>query len=90
MPDGSKWDVPIMVIAWNRAKNYADEFDNDVERSLREDTEPLFEESPFDVYDWVGNQMDWEDVEYHIVKAVDAPPIDLSKGWYTANEKQIV
>ncbi len=89
MPDGSKWDVPIMVIAQNRAKNYADEFDNDVERSLREDTELLFEESPYEVHDWVGNQMDWEDVEHHIVKAVDAPPVNLRDGWYNG-EKKIV
>jgi len=42
MPDGSKWGVNVNEVAKNRAENYADEFDDDVERSLAEDTFPLF------------------------------------------------
>ncbi len=36
MPDGSKWDVPVSVIAQNRAAEYAHEFDGDVQKSLDE------------------------------------------------------
>jgi hypothetical protein len=43
MPDGSKWGVPVEMIARNRATHYASEFNNDVERSLAEDAQPLFE-----------------------------------------------
>lgn len=43
MPDGSKWGVPVEMIARSRAAYYANEFDGDVERSLAEDTLPLFE-----------------------------------------------
>jgi hypothetical protein len=38
MPDGSKWGVPVEMIARNRAAHYASEFDGDVERSLTEDS----------------------------------------------------
>jgi hypothetical protein len=33
MPDGSKWGVPVDMIARDRAKHYAHEFGGDVERS---------------------------------------------------------
>jgi hypothetical protein len=35
MPDGSRWDVPVDVIAANRASRYASEFDADINRSLK-------------------------------------------------------
>ena len=36
MPDGSKWGVPVEMIARNRAAHYASEFDGDIERSIFE------------------------------------------------------
>jgi hypothetical protein len=42
MPDGSEWAYSVMDIARNRAEHYADEYGGDVERSLAEDTLPLF------------------------------------------------
>ncbi len=43
MPDGSKFGVPVAMIARNRAEHYAHEFGGDVERSLAEDTVPMFD-----------------------------------------------
>lgn len=47
MRDGSIWAVPVSVIARDRAKHYASEFDGDIERSLAEDTLPLFKDSDY-------------------------------------------
>jgi hypothetical protein len=89
MPDGP-WDVPVKVIAEHRAANYADEFDNDVQRSLDEDTLPLFRESPFEAEDWAANNMDWDDVKAHAVKAPFQPDeIDYVAEWCNA-EKSIL
>lgn len=81
MPDGSEWGVPVEVIARHRAANYADEFGGDVERSLSEDTIPLFAESPYAVCDWASSNMDWCDVKEHACKLKDAPPVDFQEGW---------
>jgi len=43
MPDGSVFGVPVEMVARNRAAHYAHEFNGDIERSLKEDTIPLFE-----------------------------------------------
>ncbi len=92
MPDGSKWDVPVMVIARHRAAEYADEFDNDVERSLKEDTLPLFEKNSWEIKHWAAGNMDWDDVKDHAVKAEDRRPLtdkDFQHGWVNG-EKAIV
>jgi hypothetical protein len=81
MPDGSKWALPVMVIARDRAKNYADEFDGDVERSLAEDTLPLFEEESYEIHDWASNNMNWDEVcdEAEKIEEPEAP--DYQEGW---------
>lgn len=70
MPDGSKYDVPVEIIARNRAKYYADkEFDGDIERSLAEDTIPLFQSDDYEIHDWAANNMNWSDVKDHATLA---------------------
>jgi hypothetical protein len=82
MPDGSRWDVPIRVIAENRAAHYADEFEGDVARSLAEDTGPFFEEDPSEVTEWSSNQMNFSDFGTLAVKVNDpAPTFDFEEGW---------
>jgi hypothetical protein len=82
MPDGSVWGVPVELIALNRAKAYADEFDGDVERSLAEDTLPYFEEdAEYNIIDWAANQMNWCNFDGHQVKISDAPPPDFDEAW---------
>jgi hypothetical protein len=80
MPDGSKWAVPVEVIAKDRASNYAHEFDGDVERSLAEDTMPLFEDE-YEVADWAANNMNWHEVSKYAFRIQDAPPMDFQEGW---------
>lgn len=81
MPDGSKWGVPVALIARNRATHYASEFGGDVERSLVEDTLPLFEESDYEISDWAKNQMNWSDFDGYQVKVSDSPPPDFQEAW---------
>lgn len=87
MPDGSKWGVPVEVIARNRAAHYAKEFDGDIERSLVEDTMPLFDESSFEIKVWASNNMDWSDVEAQ-AQMLQAAETDYQEGW--ENGKQAV
>lgn len=61
-PSGHVYRVPTSVIAANRAKHYASEFDGDEQRSLKEDTEPLFTSHPNEVNEWAKNNMNWEEL----------------------------
>lgn len=81
MSDGSAWGVPIKMIAENRAKHYAYEFGNDLQRSLGEDTLSLFDKSKYAIYDWATGNMDWSDFDGHQVKILDAPPLDFQSEW---------
>lgn len=90
MPDGSRWGVPVMLIAKNRAAHYAKEFDGDIDRSLAEDTIPLFESDEFEIKDWAANNMNWSDVEAHAsLMASSAATPDYQEGWING-DKQLV
>lgn len=89
MPDGSVWAVPLELIARNRAEHYKDEFDNDLEMSLNEDTWPMFESDNYEATDWAANNMDWSDVEKQAVKVKETPPFDFEEGWRNG-EKRVV
>lgn len=87
MADGTKWGVPVEIIALNRATHYAHEFDGDVARSLAEDTMPLFDSDDFEIEDWAVNNMNWSDFNGHQVKLQDAVAIDFENDWlYGAKE----
>ena len=87
MPDGSIWQVPVHVIACNRARHYKNEFDGDVSRSLLEDTAPLFNSDTAEIIDWAVNNMDWSDVEKYAVM-IKKPDVDYQEGWMNG-EKSI-
>ena len=86
MPDGSKWGVPVEMIARSRATHYAHEFDGDVERSLAEDTTPLFESDDYEIQDWAVNNMNWEDFDGHQVKVESAPTPDFQEAWMNGDK----
>jgi hypothetical protein len=90
MPDGSKWDIPVNVIALDRAKYYArKEFDGDIDRSLAEDTNPLFESDDYEIEDWAANNMNWSDVEEFATKVNDKEEVNYQEGWVNG-EKEVV
>lgn len=89
MPDGHKWDVPISVIAEHRANYYKKEFDGNLERSLKEDTIPLFEEDEFEIEDWAANNMNWSEVIRFATRASFSPEVDYQEGWVNGKKELI-
>jgi len=87
MPDGSKWSVPVKVIAKSRAEYYADDFGGDLLESLDE-TYKDFEADDFEVNDWAQNNMNWEDVEAKATQVSPPENVDYDEGWVNG-EKEI-
>lgn len=88
--DGSVFAVPVEIIARHRAACYAPrEFAGDIERSLAEDTLPLFAEDDYAVEDWAANNMNWCDVQTHAFKIKDADPPNHQEAW-VRNEKNVI
>lgn len=84
MDDGSKWDVPVQVIADSRDENY---------REDEEDTVGFIRAgslSAAEIQDWAGNNMNWSDVAEYATRAVVPPKkVDWEDGWANG-EKEIV
>ncbi|HIJ85496.1 MAG: hypothetical protein HW380_3466 [Magnetococcales bacterium] len=81
MPDRSQWSVPVDCIARHRASHFAHRlFDGDVERSLKEDTLPLFQKNPLAIEQWGEEMMDWDDVKEHAKQIVPAN-CNYYEGW---------
>jgi len=89
MADGTKWGVPVEIIARDRATHYASEFGGDVERSLAEDTLPAFEDDEYEIEDWAVNNMKWSDFDGHQIKIEDAVAIDFQSDWMHG-DKEVV
>jgi len=91
MPNGWRYDVPVMVIARHRAASYAKhEYGGDIDEYLRDDTLPLFAEDPYEIKDWATISMDWWDVEEHAVRVPEetAEP-DFEDGWMSGYKELI-
>lgn len=86
MPDGSKWGVPVEIIARNRAAHYANDFGGDIDLSLSEDTIPLFESNNYEIQDWAVNNMNWSDFDGHQIKLSEAKPPDFQEAWLSGNK----
>jgi len=87
MPDGSRWSVPVKVIAKNKAEYYADDFGGDLDESLRV-TYKDFDYDDYEVKDWAQNNMNWEDVAEHAVQLDPPENVDYDEGWVNG-EKEI-
>lgn len=80
MPDGSRWDVPVRVIAVDRAKDISEIDGVSFDEAFR-DTIELFESDPYEIHDWAANNMDWEDVVEVATKVSGAEGVDYQEGW---------
>jgi len=80
MSNGQTWAVPVRVIAENRAQYYAAKDGVSVEKSLNEDTLPLFESDDYEVEDWAQNNLNWDDVK-HVAELVESGGFDWDDGW---------
>ena len=83
LSDGSKWAVPVSVIAQNRAEFFSDNFNGDVEKSLIEDTVPLFKSDFSNIYKWAVEKMKWEQVRGY-ARCVSYPNLNWDKEWINA------
>jgi hypothetical protein len=88
MPDGSKWAVPVDVIAMNRAAYYAKNDGLTIEDSLNNDTNPLFASDDFEIEDWAANNMNWSDVE-HLAVCTGNGVVDFDDGWANGDKSVI-
>ena len=94
MEDGSKWDVPVKIIAESRARYYAEKETGekngeDFEKIFNEEVEyALDEDFDYDVIDWAGNNMNWSDVKDVAVK-VSIMKVDFQEGWVNG-DKEVV
>ncbi|MET3929519.1 hypothetical protein ABIE51_001406 [Lysobacter sp. OAE881] len=79
--NGTTWAVPVEIIARSRATHYAHEFDGDVERSMAEDTMPLFDSDDYEVEDWAANNMNWSDVAEHAFRLSGPGQPDMQEAW---------
>ena len=75
MPDGSKWDVPLRLIARDQAAYYKTTIDEELKNENA-------------LLDWAPNNMDWSDVA-EWAKRVDGATINYQDGWVNG-DKEIV
>ncbi len=80
MEDGSQWEIPVLLIALNRAEYYAKVDEVELNESLNKDTVPLFESCEDEIEDWAKGNMDWEDIR-HAAKCVKQSSTDFQEGW---------
>ena len=80
LQDGSIWSIPVAVIAQHRAEYFRDEFGGEIERSLNEDTIPLFEYDDYEVKSWAKHSMNWSDVVDHAME-IEGSKLDYEDGW---------
>lgn len=92
MSNGSKWDVPFLIIASYRAKYYARK---DSGKTSGEEYERIYQaemkigmEEEEMMVDWAENNMDWSDVKEYSSKFSDAEP-DFQDGWVNG-EKEVI
>ena len=89
-PDGSTWAVPVMAIARNRAAHYAYEFGGSIDKSLCEDTLPLFKDDTYEIEDWAANNMNWIDVKDIAERTLKPEPpsaADFQEAWVNGNKE---
>lgn len=77
MPDGSRWDVPALLIAQNRATEMVTldsetSFDEEVKFALADD---------YEIHDWAVNNMNWRDVVLQAQIVNEGREVDYQDGW---------
>ena len=75
MPDGSKYDIPLSIIATDRANYYAKreggEFNSKEWHKVFNEEYNITMEDDYEGLDWLANNMNWKDVKSYAVKVED-------------------
>lgn len=79
MPDGSKWDVPAVLIAENRASYYAkhdtgEESGVEYDRKYAEELDYTLRKGD-ELMDWAANSMNWSDASCELCGHTAGHPI---------------
>ena len=85
MSDNSKWDLPAMIIAQNRASEIVK---TDTETSFDEEVKFALEDE-FEIMDWAANNMNWKDVVLQAQKVIEPEAVDYQEGWING-DKEII
>ena len=90
MPDGSRWDVPVNAIAWNRANYYASSAKSTLSfAEAMKETNELFDAYSYEIEDWAANNMDWDKDKLHAEEVEPASAVEYQEGWVNG-EKEII
>lgn len=89
MPDLSIWEVPVWVVAEDRAAYFAHEFGGYLPQSLEEDTVPLFLQDHSEILDWASNNMDWDQVKMYAKQLDGEIEVDYQEGWINGDNKVV-
>lgn len=87
-PNGERWRVPARLIADDRARYYAEkDHPNDVEaqREAKAIEVDFALNDSAELFDWLRNNMDWEDVEPHATQIDGPQEVDKSDFYNTAD-----
>ncbi len=79
MSDKTRWAIPAILIAKNRAEHYRHEsenaYDEEVEYAMSDE---------YEITDWAGNNMDWKDVCSHAIQIEALSMINYHRDWVNA------
>lgn len=92
MNDGSKWNVPVELIARSHAEYYAPiDYAGDIEKCFQGHSLPLLLSDPSEVKDWATGNMDWKDVAASAVRVSGPSKVDedLQDGWVNGESRVI-
>lgn len=81
--NGDCFDVPAEIIAKSRTSYYAEK-DGFLEDSVEWDEEMELSMNSYELSDWIGNNMDWEDVSEYAVQ-VKKDHQTYSEMWHSAD-----
>ncbi|GFN32560.1 hypothetical protein [Paenibacillus xylaniclasticus] len=85
MPDGSKWEIPMSVIATNKGENHEYEGVDNIEECIH----LAMHESDESLIDWAENDMNWSEVADH-AQMVEQGTVDYEDGWTNGDKEVIV
>lgn len=85
MPDGSRWDVPALLIAQHRAKAI---IETDTETNFDEEVKFALEDE-YEIQDWAANNMNWKSVVLHAQIVNEDIIVDYQEGWVNG-DKEII
>lgn len=74
LPNKEKFILPMIVVALNHANHFKNKFGMNLDRSLNDNSLPMFANEPHKAKRWLQDNMIWEDIELHVRKINNVIP----------------